>query len=132
MKNRSKEAGFALPIVLFLGVLALVLIIIIMMFLLYGRNITATGERYTSVLEAARGGAQYIIKQLDYGGDIDCYNSQNTSLKCKCYEAFWDPALEQVKCPAGFVVDRLDLGDYKKNYTCPRRWKLRFRGNFIL
>jgi len=112
MENRKYERGFALPIILFLGVLALVLVLIIMMFLIFGKNVGVVTERYSSVLEAARGGAHYIIKHLDMGADIYCYNSDNPDQKCKCYEANWDKNADVVKCPTGVIVDRIDLGDY--------------------
>jgi len=112
-RQRKYERGMALPITLFLGVLALVIVAIVLMFLLFGKKVDVVSERYTSLLEAARGGGHYIIKQLELGGDIDCYNSNDDTQRCKCYETQWDPTTQAVKCPAGFSVDRIDMGSYK-------------------
>jgi len=81
------------------------------MFLLFGKKVDVVSERYTSLLEAARGGGQYIIKQLELGGDIDCYNSDDDTKRCKCYETQWNGA--NVTCPNGDVVDRIDMGEYE-------------------
>jgi len=115
-RNRKYEKGMAMPITLFLGVLALVIISIILMFIIYGKRIGVVSEKYMSVLEAARGGAHYVIKQLELGGDVLCYNSNDDSINCKCYEVKTEynntTNKYEVKCPDGKIVDRIDMGKY--------------------
>jgi hypothetical protein len=123
-KKRKYEKGMALPLVLFLSILALAIIGIIMMFLISGKRVGVISESYQSVIEAARGGAYYIMKQLDLGAEIYCYNSNQTSQRCKCYEAVWvwDNITNtgKVVCStnASIEVDRIDLGSFS-NITSP-------------
>ncbi len=109
----NNNKGAALLITLLIGVVALLVVLALFAFMLFGKGSFTLKERYTSALEAAKGVAYYVMDKLDLGAtDIMCYNS-NTLASCPCYQAEWDPNDNQTECPAGFPVDAIDLGSYK-------------------
>ncbi|WP_297473483.1 hypothetical protein [Persephonella sp.] len=73
MRNKKSEKGAALLTTIILGVVALAVVAALMTFIMYGKRTSVIETRYTSALEAAKGGADIII-----GGLI------NDTLYCHC------------------------------------------------
>ncbi len=121
----NSQKGVALLTTLLIGVLALALISAILTFMIFGKHTSFHEEKYRNTLEAAKGGAYYIMRKLDtlcplidckngtYASKgcfcIKCYNHSNTSKECWCN----DVSINGTKCSDGTQVDRIDLGDYK-------------------
>ena len=108
----NSQRGAALLTTLLIGVLALALVSALLSFIIFGKQTSVHEEKYRNTLEAAKGGAYYIMRKLDIGGTIKCYNHANTSKSCNCNITTFDTSDKAVKCPDGSVVDRIDLGSY--------------------
>ena len=108
----NSQSGMALLTTLLIGVLALALVSAILTFIIFGKQASVNEERYRNTLEAAKGGAYYIMRKLDIGGNIKCYNHSNTSISCSCNTTTFDTSDNVVKCPDGNQVDRIDLESY--------------------
>lgn len=116
MKLKSNK-GAALLTTLMIGILALVIILALFTFILFGKSSSVIKERYTTVLEAAKGTAYYVIDKLNEGGiNIQCYSSSNTTAKCPCSDVFWDNTSNSLACKVGTSliqnIDKIDLGSY--------------------
>ena len=68
--NIKSNKGAALLTTLMIGILALVIILALFAFILFGKSSSVLKERYTTALEAARGTAYYIIDKLNLGDTL--------------------------------------------------------------
>ncbi|RUM60964.1 MAG: hypothetical protein DSY66_03115 [Persephonella sp.] len=116
--NIKSNKGAALLTTLMIGILALVIILALFAFILFGKSSSVLKERYTTALEAARGTAYYIIDKLNLGAtDIICYSSTNNSINCTCSDVIWDDDLNITKCAndnTNTTIDRIYLDGYSK------------------
>lgn len=116
--NLKDNKGAALLTTLMIGILALVVILALFTFILFGKGSSVLKERYTTTLEAAKGTAYYIIEKLNKGAmDLYCYNPSDPSKKCKCGEVYPNPSNSTVlQCDYGNTTltntTVIDLGTY--------------------
>lgn len=113
----NDNKGAALLTTLMIGILALVVVLALFTFLIFGKSSSVVKERYTTVLEAAKGTAYYIIDKLNAGAvDIYCYNSSNSATKCPCSTVYFDTSTNTTACIVGSTkitnINKIDLGDY--------------------
>jgi len=114
--NLKTNKGMALLTTMLLGFVAMAIVAALMTFMIFGKKTSVIEERYTTALEAAKGAAFYIMSRLaqdkNLANDTDrtiCYGD-NTS--CPCYRVVWDSGDNQLKCPDGKPVDKIELGSY--------------------
>ncbi len=117
MKLNSNR-GAALLTTLMIGILALVVILALFTFILFGKSSSVIKERYTTVLEAAKGTAYYVIDKLNAGAvDIYCYKSSDPSKKCVCSSVYFDSSTNSLACNINATkitgINKVDLGSYK-------------------
>jgi len=115
--NIKSNKGAALLTTLMIGILALVIILALFTFILFGKGSSVLKERYTTALEAARGTAYFVIKKLDLGAtDIKCFSSSNPSQKCDCSSVYFNNSTNSLECEVGTTtitnIDKIDLGSY--------------------
>ncbi len=77
---QNNEKGMALITTLVLGLIALVFIGALLYILTTGTRISGTEKRYSTALEAAKGGAQFVINEI-LMGDLKC-NGGNPCKTC--------------------------------------------------
>lgn len=114
MEIEGRESGLALIVTLLLGLIAAAFIGALMYIVTTGSWISGMEARYTSSLQAAKGGASYIMQKSGSFAGLQCDDGSST---CLCSEPSWLQDKnngEQFKCNAtssGFVdTVRVDLG----------------------
>ncbi len=96
---RNDEKGIALITTMVLGFIALGFIGALLYLLTSGTNVSSIEKRYTTALEAAKGGAELIISNLFYG-TLTC-NGGNPCQPCSTPETS--------PCPGtNFIIDIKD------------------------
>ena len=95
---RNNEKGIALITTMVLGFIALGFIGALLYLLTTGTNVSTVEKRYTTALEAAKGGAELIISNLFYGR-LTC-NNGNPCQPC--------PTPESAPCSNNFLIDIKD------------------------
>ena len=117
--NLKDNKGAALLTTLMIGILALVIVLALFTFILFGKGSSVLKERYTSALEAAKGTAYYIIDKLNKGAmDLYCYNPHNSAVKCKCGSVYSTGSTNStvLQCDYGNTTvvnpNIIDLGSY--------------------
>ena len=113
----NNNKGAALLTTLLIGVLALVVILALFTFILFGKSSSVIKERYTSALEAAKGTAFFVIGKLKEGAtNIYCYDPTNSSERCPCYKVYWNNQTDSLECFNGTDIltdlTAIDLGSY--------------------
>lgn len=123
MHIQSRESGLALIVTLLLGLIAAGFIGAMMYALGTGSRISGIEARYTSSLQAAKGGASYITSRLGSSFNaLECKDAAGKSCDCDYLDVKDDG--EKLKCPtstnssfADSVTVYMDttenLGDYK-------------------
>ncbi len=114
----GNEKGMALITTMLLGFLAMAVVAALMTFMIYGKKTSVVEERYTSALEAAKGGANFIMNKLDTDQFLtdDAKRTQciGQNGSCPCWRTKWDETEGKLKCPDGKVVNKMDLKDYSQ------------------
>ena len=117
MPIQGKESGLALIVTLLLGLIAAGFIGAMMYVLSSGTQISGMEARYTSALQAAKGGASFITQELSTY-DLRC--TDGSSNTCWCTEMN-STSSGQLKCPVSTsfddsvnveLQDTEELGDY--------------------
>ncbi len=98
VKMKNNEKGIALITTMVLGFIALGFIGALLYVLTSGTNVSSMEKRYTTALEAAKGGAELIISNLFYG-TLTC-NNGNPCQPC--------PTPETDPCSNNFLIDIKD------------------------
>ena len=122
MRIQGRESGVALIVTLLLGLIAAGFIGAMMYMLSSGTQISGMEARYTSALQAAKGGASFITQELG-SFDLRCTDGSGNTCWCDVLNA---TNSGQLKCPASSsfsdnaTVDlnaTETLGDYDVNAT---------------
>jgi len=96
MTIESRESGLALIVTLLLGLIAAGFVGAMMYVLGTGNWISGMEARYTSALQAAKGGTSYITQELG-NYNLNCDDGQNT---CLCYDQLTtDSDGKKFQCP---------------------------------
>ena len=97
MRILGNESGLALIVTLLLGLIAAGFIGAMMYVLSSGTKISGIEARYTSALQAAKGGASFISQELS-SFDLRCVDSSNNTCWCDALEE--NSNGETMKCPS--------------------------------
>ncbi|MCF8030674.1 MAG: hypothetical protein K9K39_07245 [Desulfohalobiaceae bacterium] len=111
MRIQGKESGVALIVTLLLGLIAAGFIGAMMYMLGSGTRISGMEARYTSALQAAKGGASFITQEMS-SFDLRCTDGSGNTCWCDALNATSNG--QQVRCPATsgtfYNSTKVDLG----------------------